>query len=134
MSPSRPFGLGRAPAPNSAISDAPPSDPTSKPEGKIGDPSPDGDSPITLSAEDVKAAGLDGIGEGDTFTVEVTCRARAVNEDGSIDADVIDASEGEQGTDEPGGDSTEDDEPGDQTGFQRPKGKIELGPGKMKGF
>lgn len=90
---------------------------------------PSAGSPITLTKDQLAAAGLDDLAEGDTFTVTITATATNVDDNG-VEAEVGDASEGEVHSDEPGGSSDED------AGFQKPRSKIEMGPKDtgMKGF
>lgn len=110
-------------------SNTPPADDTTMPAPGLGDPMPSAGSPITLTKDQLTAAGLDDLAEGDTFTVTITAKVTSMDDNGA-QADVSDASEGEVHSDEPGGSTDED------TGFQKPKSKIEMGPKDtgMKGF
>lgn len=106
-------------------STAPPAPPA------LGDPTAGPASSLTLTSDQLAAAGLDGIQAGDSFTVTIT---GTVNDTSNgLTADVTMASQGEKETDEPGGDMPAGDETGPD-GFTKPKGKIEMGPGGMKGF
>lgn len=125
----RPFG------PGSSISAKPSLDPTPKPDlgtldVSLGDPAPDVDAPLTLSKDQLAAAGLDDLKMGQSFTVTVTGTATKVDDQG-VTADISDAVNGEVNTDENGG---SEDTTGDDDQFQAPKGKIEMGPDGMKGF
>lgn len=121
----KPFG--------SAISSTKPSD-TDAPAkpASLGDPpdaadaDEDGET-INLSTEQVKAAGLDDLSEGDNFTVTITGTVTSSDPDTGITATITDASEGERnnGADEDGGSA---ETSGDEEGFQRPKGKISMSP------
>lgn len=116
-------------APFAPTSDTAPSDDSiaAVPTPKIGDPSPDANTSIKLTMDQVKAAGLDSLSPGDNFTVTITGTVKTMD-DAGLDATISDASMGEMSTDEDGG-----DEPTDEEGakFDKPKSKIEMGPGKM---
>lgn len=111
---------------NPAVSSVKPSD-TDAPAlpPSLGDPPEDTGETIKLSAEQVKAAGLDSLAMGDSFTVTITGTITDSDPDDGITADVTDASEGERndGADENGGSVS-----GDESGFQRPKSKSFMSP------
>lgn len=106
---------------------APPADSAPAPIGDLGNPSPTPLSTVTLTADQLAGAGLDGLQPGDNFTVTISGTVTD-NTDG-ISADVTMASHGEKSMDEPGG-----DRPPDEDGFSAPSKNIEMGPGAMKGF
>lgn len=120
--------------PPAPTSDQPPVDPL-KPPAPPAPPAPaptlgdTGGTPITLTMQQVQSAGLDGLNPGDKFSVMVT--GTVTDASNGVTADINDVSMGEKMGDEPGGDllATPDD-----ANFEAPKGSIEMGPGKMKGF
>lgn len=123
--------------PPSAISDqskpdanAPQDDPGS--DNPMGTPEPYKADCVYLSKEQLAAAGLNGLDEGQTFTTEITGTVTKKKPDGSVEADITDASEGEvqTGGTEPGG----DDDGNEPDEFQAPKGRVEMSPKGMKGF
>lgn len=123
----RPFGTGlpkKSPAPKS---DQLPVDNSKSPgasKAALGDPSPNPAAPLKLTKDQLAAAGLDDLKQGDEFTITITGTATKVGDDG-VEADVSDAVNGEVHTDEPGG----DEEAGDED-YGQPSGKIEMGPDK----
>lgn len=90
---------------------------------------------IYLDKDFVDMAGLDGLEPGQMFTLRITGTTKSMGDDGKLEADISDASMGEiqHGGDEPGG-SENDMESSDEDSYQAPKGRVEMGPGKMKGF